>query len=150
MKTGDKFYHQGEYIVENKDKYVGNKNPKYRSSWEQKFSYWCDHATNVLRWSYECFEIPYFSPIDNKVHRYFPDFYMELKNTEDKIIKYIVEVKPYNSTIPPKRPKRIGKSYLNQAKNYIVNKCKWESAIKFCAEKGYVFKLITENDLYIQ
>jgi hypothetical protein len=75
---------------------------------------------------------------------------MELKNTEDKIIKYIVEVKPYNSTIPPKRPKRISKSYLNQVKNYIVNKCKWESAIKFCAEKGYVFKLITENDLYIQ
>ena len=55
---------------------------------------YCDLNENILEWGSEEIAIPYRSPIDNRVHRYFPDFYVKLKETTGKIKKYIIEVKP--------------------------------------------------------
>lgn len=140
------YYHQGEYKVENKEKYYGKKNPKFRSSWEERFCYWCDHNISIKKWGFECLDIKYFSPIDNKVHRYFPDFYVEVldKDTQ-KIIKYLVEIKPHDQTIPPKVPKRKTKRYLVEAEMYIINQCKWEAARKMCATRDLIFEIVTEK-----
>jgi len=146
MKKG-KWKH-GEYTVENPNKYIGTKNPKYRSSWEEKFLYWCDHSPKIYKWGYECLDITYYSPIDNKVHRYFPDFYLEIYDVKNNLNKYIVEVKPYKQTIPPKIPKRKTKNYLISVQTYITNQCKWEAANKFCASKNIKFKIITENEIF--
>ena len=45
---------------------------------------YCDLNENILEWGSEEIAIPYRSPIDNKVHRYFPDFYVKLKETTGK------------------------------------------------------------------
>jgi hypothetical protein len=145
-----RYYHQGIYEVQNKDKYIGEKNPKFRSSWEERFCFFADNNEKVVKWGFECIDIKYYSPIDLKVHTYFPDFYMEVidKNTKE-CLKYIVEVKPFDQTLPPKKPKKASKRYLTEVQTYIVNQCKWEAAQKMCATRGLIFKIITEKDIFV-
>ena len=150
MRTGNKYYKQNEYKVLNKEKYIGDKNPKYRSSWEERFCYYLDTNINIKKWGYECISITYYNPIDYKVHRYFPDFYYEAIDIKNKLVKYLIEVKPYEQTIPPKKPKnkRSQKRFLIEAKSFIINQYKWEAAKKFCASRGLIFQIITEKELF--
>ena len=68
-------YKQGLFYPKNTEKYKGDfSNIVYRSSWELKFMHWADESKNVLEWSSEELVIPYLSPLDNKMHRYFVDF----------------------------------------------------------------------------
>ena len=67
-------------------KYKGNPNNIIcRSSWERKFCRYCDLNENILEWGSEEFYIPYISPIDKRVHRYFPDFIIKVKEQSDEI-----------------------------------------------------------------
>lgn len=147
-----KNFYSGVYQVENKDKYIGIKNPVYRSSWESRFCYFLDHNQNVLKWGYECLTIAYFSPLDNKMHKYYPDFVVELTDKTGVLKKFIVEVKPKSQTKIPKEPKnnnkKAQKRYLYEANTYVTNKCKWEAAEIYCQQHGMEFKLITEKDLF--
>jgi len=146
-----KYYH-GEYQVENKDKYLGHKNPRFRSSWESRFCYWCDHNVNVLKWGYEVIDIKYFNPVTNKVQRYYPDFYLEIKQPDGSVKKYLAEVKPSKQTEPPQKPKNRNqkrlKRYMVETEMYVVNQSKWQSAMKFCAKRGLTWKIVTEKDLF--
>ena len=73
--------YKGKFITNNTQKYVGDhRNIIYRSLWELKFMKWCDRNRNIIEWGSEEFFIPYVSPLDNKPHRYYPDFYMKLKD----------------------------------------------------------------------
>ena len=143
--------YQGEYVVKNKEKYIGGSNPKYRSSWEARFCYFLDHNDSVIKWGYECLEIEYFSVIDKKIHRYYPDFYVEI-NKNEQIKKYVVEVKPANQTVPPKQPKinnkKAYKRYIYEAHQFVRNQCKWEAAKDYCNKKEMEFKVITENEIF--
>ena len=38
------------------------------------------------------------SPIDKRVHRYFPDYIIKVKEKNNKIKNYVVEVKPKNKS----------------------------------------------------
>ena len=111
---------------------------------------YCDLNENILEWGSEEIAIPYRSPIDNKVHRYFPDFYVKLKETTGKIKKYIIEVKPKKQLKPPKKPKRQTKGYLYEMKTYAVNQAKWKAAKEFCEDRRIEFKIITEVELGIR
>ena len=71
-------------------------------NWQRKFCRWCDLNENILAWGSEEFCIPYISPIDNRVHRYFPDFLIKVKESTGKIKTYVVEVKPEKQTAPPR------------------------------------------------
>ena len=107
--------YKGRYSPSHPRKYKGNpSNIIYRSLWERKFMVYCDLNQNILEWGSEEIVIPYRSPIDNRVHRYFPDFYVKLKETTGKTKKYIIEVKPKRQTKPPSRPKRQTKGYLRE------------------------------------
>ena len=76
-------------------KYKGDPNNIIcRSSWERKFCRYCDLNESVISWGSEEFWIPYLSPVDNRVHRYFPDFIMKIKENTGAIKTYVVEVKP--------------------------------------------------------
>jgi hypothetical protein len=132
-------------------KYQGNANNIIcRSSWERKFCNYCDTNPNILKWASEEFSIPYVSPVDNRVHRYYPDFLIEVRETSGKIKKYVVEVKPLKQTQPPKQGKRVTKSFLYEAKTYAVNQAKWKAATEFCLDNGVEFKIITEKELGIK
>jgi hypothetical protein len=132
-------------------KYKGNPNNIIcRSSWERKFCRWCDLNENILEWGSEEFYIPYISPVDSRVHRYFPDFIVKVKESSGEIKTYVVEVKPKKQTLPPKTPKRRTKSYLYECKTYAVNQAKWKAAVEFCEDRRIEFKIITEEELGIK
>ena len=142
--------YKGKYYPSFPRKYKGDPtNIVYRSLWERKFMVYCDKNQNILEWASEEIAIPYRSPIDNRVHRYFPDFYMKVKETNGKIKNYVIEVKPAKQTIPPKKPKRQTKGYIREAYEYARNQAKWIMAKEFCADRQWEFKVVTEKELGI-
>ena len=142
--------YKGKYRPNNPLKYRGDyRNIIYRSLWELKFMKYCDSNQNILEWGSEEFWLPYRSPLDNKVHRYFPDFYIKVRETTGKINKMIIEVKPKRQCIEPKRPKKKTKGYIYEVREYARNQAKWKAAKSYCLDRGYEFKILTENELGI-
>jgi hypothetical protein len=121
-----------------------------RSSWERKFCRYCDLNENIIEWGSEEFYIPYISPLDNRVHKYFPDFIIKVKESYGTIKTYVIEVKPKKQTTLPKRSKRQTKSYIYECKTYAVNQAKWKAAVEFCEDRRIEFKIITEDELGIK
>ena len=121
--------YKGKYYPSFPRKYKGDPtNIIYRSLWERKFMVYCDKNQNILEWASEEIAIPYRSPIDNRVHRYFPDFYMKVKEMNGRIKRYVIEVKPAKQTKPPAKPKRQTKGYIREAYEYAKNQAKWKMA----------------------
>ena len=142
--------YKGKYQPSYPRKYRGNPtNIIYRSLWERKFMVYCDKNENVLEWSSEEIALPYKSPLDNRIHRYFPDFYIKVKEG-NKIQKYLVEIKPKRQVSEPKVPKRKTKGYIYEVKEYVKNQAKWKSAQEFCEDRQWKFKIMTEDDLGIR
>ena len=142
--------YKGKYYPSFPKKYKGDPtNIVYRSLWERKFMVYCDKNQNILEWASEEIAIPYRSPIDNRVHRYFPDFYMKVKETNGKIKNYVIEVKPAKQTKPPAKPKRQTKGYIREAYEYARNQAKWKMAKEYCADRQWEFKVVTEKELGI-
>jgi len=142
---------KSRYKPTNPQKYTGNPNNIIcRSSWERKFCQWCDRKDNVISWASEEISIPYVSPKDNRIHRYYPDFLIKVKEYNNKIQTYVVEVKPKKQTLPPKPRKRITKSYIYECTTYAVNQAKWKAANEFCKDNRINFKIVTEDELGIK
>ena len=132
-------------------KYKGDPtNIIYRSLWERRFMVYCDLNENILEWGSEEIALPYRSPIDNRIHRYFPDFYIKVKESSGKIKKYIIEIKPKKQTIEPQVKKRKTKSYIYEVYEYAKNQAKWKAAEEFCKDRMWGFKVLTEEDLNIK
>jgi hypothetical protein len=141
--------YKGWFRPKNPNKYKGNANNiVYRSNWELQVMKQLDANPNVLWWASEELPIPYVSPVDNKVHRYFPDFIVRTKRKDGSEQTTIIEVKPYKQTIEPTR-KRKTRTYLNEVVTYAVNVEKWKAAELFCKEHGWKFQIITEKELGI-
>ena len=142
--------YKGKFQPKNTQKYVGNPtNIIYRSLWERKFMIYCDTNENVLEWGSEEIAIPYRSPVDGKIHRYFPDAYIKVKEPDGSIKKYLIEIKPHKQTMPPKKPQRQTKGYIYEAYEYAKNQSKWEAATEYCKDRGWTFKILSENELGI-
>ena len=142
-------YKQGFFKPKFPKKYIGDPtNIVYRSGWEKRVMQTLDENSNVIRWASEEIIIPYMSPIDNRPHRYFPDFYVEARSPDGSVKKMLLEVKPAAQTQPPKAPKRRTKRYISEIMTYGVNEAKWKAAKEFCDEKGWEFRIITEAELF--
>ena len=143
--------YKGRYTPKNPKKYKGDyHNIIYRSSWERKFMVYCDNSDNILEWGSEEIIIPYLSPWDGKLHRYFPDFYIKVKQAKGNIKKFIIEVKPKKQTKPPKPVSRKTKRWLNEVKTYSINEAKWKHAKEWCEKNNMEFKILTEEELGIR
>ena len=143
--------YKGRFTPTNFQKFKGDPTKIiYRSLWERKFMVWCDTNPNILEWGSEEFWIPYISPVDRRVHKYFPDFIIKVKENTGHIKTYVVEVKPKRQTQPPKKKSRVTKSYLYECKTYAVNQAKWKAAVEFCEDRRIQFKVITEDELGIK
>lgn len=135
--------YKGKFVIKNKSKYKGDwTNVVYRSSWERQFFRWADSNPDVVWWNSEELFIPYVCKTDNKIHRYFPDIMMKLKNGKT----YMIEIKPKCQTVPPKGKRKTAK-LLNETLTYMKNESKWEAATAYCQERGYEFKVFTEDTL---
>jgi hypothetical protein len=142
--------YKGRYKVKNPDKYRGNINDIiYRSSWELKFMNWCDTTPAILEWGSEVAVIPYVSPVDKRIHRYFVDFYMKVQDRDGQIEKYLIEIKPKKFTQEPVKPKRVTKQFLEEVFTYGVNQAKWKAAREFCEDRKWKFLVLTEDELKI-
>ena len=142
--------YKGKFKPKNRDKYKGNPtNIIYRSLWERRFMVYCDSNNSVVKWSSEEIVIPYRSPFDRKIHKYYPDFWVKIKKHDGTIETSIIEVKPKSQTIPPKDTSRKRKSgrFLLEMKRYGVNEAKWQAATTYCEYKNWKFKIITEDQL---
>ena len=68
-----------------------------------------------------------------------------------KIIKYLVEIKPYKQTVPPVVSKRKKQStILYEQRTFAVNQCKWAAAEKYAKKRNMKFIILTENELNIK
>jgi len=144
--------YNGKYYPRYPKKYKGDPtNIVYRSLWERKFMNYCDLTESISEWQSEEFWIPYRSPIDNRVHRYFPDFYIKYKDSSGNRRSVVIEVKPKSQTkMPPTNPKKRTKSWAYSVKTYAVNQAKWKAAKEFCKDRNIEFKIMTEHELGIK
>ena len=143
--------YKGRYNPVNPKKYKGNpQNIIYRSLWERKFMVYCDTNDKVLEWGSEEIIIPYISPWDGKKHRYFPDFYIKVKQSSGNIKKFIIEVKPKKQTRPPKPVERKTKRWIKEVRTFGINEAKWKHATKWCKDNDMEFKILTEEELGIR
>ena len=143
-------FKQGIYKPVHREKYRGAKLPEYRSSWELKFFQWCDRNVNILEWSSESVIVPYVSPVDKRVHRYFVDSNILLRE-DDNIKRYLVEIKPSQQTKPPVNSSRKKKStVIYENVMYAVNQAKWAAAEKYAKKKNMEFIILTENELNLR
>jgi hypothetical protein len=143
--------YKGKFRPINPKKYKGDpSNVIYRSRWELVLMKKLDEHPDVLEWSSEEIIIPYRSPIDGKMHRYFPDFYVKRKNREGIIESIIIEVKPYAQTLEPKVQSNITRRYIQEVHTYGINKSKWTQAQEYCKDRGWKFMIFTEHELGIK
>lgn len=114
-----------------------------------------DDHPDVIEWSSEEIIIPYRSPIDNKVHRYFPDFFVKRKGKDGSIQSMLVEVKPRAQTVPPDvkltlKGQKPSRRYINEVMTWGINSAKWQYAEAYCADRGWKFVIMTEKELGIK
>ncbi len=143
--------YSGKFLPKNPQKYLGDPNNiVYRSLWERNIMVKLDDWKEVISWGSEEIIIPYRSPLDNKIHRYFPDFIAKILKPDGSTFIRIYEVKPYKQTIEPVKPKqrKTTKKYIREVSTYLVNQAKWNAAEAFCADKGWDFVKLTENDIF--
>ena len=141
--------YKGKYKIKNPNKYLGNPtNIIYRSLMERRFMEWCDSNDKCYKWSSEEVVIPYISPIDNKQHRYFPDFLIQTSKGW-----FLIEVKPFTQSRPPKKlvvenlELKKKRRYIKSVQTWLVNEAKWKAATKVCEKKGWSFQILTEKQL---
>ena len=144
--------YKGRYNPKHPKKYKGDHhNIVYRSLWERKFMVYCDTSDNIIEWGSEEIIIPYLSPWDGRMHRYFPDFYIKVRQHDGSIKKFIIEVKPKKQCSPPdKSPKRKTKKWFKEVKTWGVNSAKWKYATNWCENNGMEFKILNEDHLGIK
>jgi hypothetical protein len=140
--------YSGTFRPKNPGKYAGDpSNIIYRSSWEARVMTWLDKNPSIIRWASEEIAIPYHSPVDGKWHRYFPDFLVKVKTQDGKTKTMMLEVKPKKQTAPPPEQRRVTKRYITEVATWGVNQAKWKSATEYCRDRGWEFKILTEEHL---
>jgi len=140
--------YKGRFRVLNPAKYKGDITTViYRSLWELRFMKWCDQSPSIIEWGSETVIIPYVSPVDKKVHRYFVDFYIKVRSKNNTTEKFLIEIKPEKFTKPPEIPKKKTKRFIDEVFQYGVNEAKWKAAFEFCTDRNMKFIVLTEKDL---
>lgn len=137
-------YAQGKFQLINPAKYVGNKQPTYRSSWEYVFMQFCDQNPNVLQWASEAVRINYKNPLTGKNTIYVPDFLITYGDATGKQHAEVVEVKPKKETTLE------GAKNIRDQASAILNMAKWEAARAWCKAHGLTFRVVTEDMIFHQ
>ncbi len=139
-----------KYKLKNEEKYVGNKDEIWvRSSYERKFMNWCDLNPSVLKWGSEIYPIEYYYQVDKQIHRYYVDFFVQLKTKDGNIQNLAIEIKPFAQTTMPIRGKKREKTYINECLTYQKNSDKWTAAKLWADKNNLIFQILTEKELGI-
>ena len=135
---------KGKYVVKNPQKYIGDSSKvTFRSSWELRMFQWADSSPSVVRWNSEGIAIPYLKPTDKKIHKYYPDIYLEIQR-DGKIEKFLIEIKPEKEAVLKKKSSTYDKLAI------MINEAKWFSARQFCDKHNIKFEVLTEKQMFHQ
>jgi hypothetical protein len=137
-------YAQGKFQMQNPSKYVGNKTPTYRSSWEYVFMQFCDNNPSILNWASEAVHINYRNPLTGKNTIYVPDFLITYNDANGAQHAEVVEVKPRKETTLE------GAKNIRDQAAAILNMAKWEAARQWCKAHGLTFRVVTEDMIFHQ
>jgi|TARA_Y100000287_G_scaffold106108_1_gene85089 hypothetical protein len=136
------YFKQGQFEPKNPRKYVGQRVPIYRSSWEAAFMQFCDTNPNIVAWSSEPVKIPYRNPFTGKYTVYVPDFLIQYLTKNGKPRAEMIEVKPRAQTI-----QEAAKTTKDRA-TIALNRAKWKAAGEWCKRKGIMFRILNEDSIY--
>jgi hypothetical protein len=134
---------KGKFTPKHPEKYIGQRDPTYRSSWELSFMLFCDNNPSIENWASESIKIPYKDPISGRTTVYVPDFLIVYIDKNQKKHAEVVEIKPRNQTVK----EAVGKN-PNRQLEYIKNMAKWEAASAYCKRFGLKFRVINEQDIF--
>jgi hypothetical protein len=137
-------YSTGIFIPKNPHKLVGNPNPTFRSSWENRVMMMLDQHPNVINWASESIAIPYKSPLDGKMHRYIPDFLIVYKDKTGQQRAELVEVKPAKEAMAENAKSKRDKAAV------LLNTAKWGAAMMYCKKNGLNFRILTEDQIFVK
>jgi hypothetical protein len=141
-----KAFMQGYYVPKNPDKYVGDLSKiRYMSSYEYETHSFFDNNQRVLKWSSEPFSIPYLKPTDGRLHKYYPDYWVQYVTSDGEIKEELIEVKPRSQTSSPRGNSKY-RAY--EQLTFAVNQAKWAAARQLCDQKGWGFRIITEKSIF--
>jgi hypothetical protein len=145
-------FKQSYFEPRNIQKYLGSFPIICRSSWERKFAIFCDTNDKVVKWSSEPVEIKYYNTFDNKFHKYYPDYFIQI-NRDGIFQGYLVEVKPHSQLIKPTPPKRLTEktvsSFKRSYQTYVTNLCKMDALKKYAEGRNMKVLIITEKSSLI-
>ncbi len=133
---------QGIYVPKNPAKYVGKRDPRYRSGWEHAFMRFCDSNDNILQWASESISIPYRHPLTGKMTMYVPDFLITYRTKGNQMRAELIEIKPKKQSVIE------SKASANDRAIVAVNYAKWDAATKWARRQGLQFRVITEDDIF--
>lgn len=137
------------YKVINKDKYIGASEPYSRSSWEMTVMRMFDKIAGTpgsnLFWGSECVTISYFNPLTRKWASYLPDFLVIYKDKNNVQHINLLEIKPVKDILEQNTSKNISEY---QKCTMAVNAAKFTAAQKYCASRGWTFRIVTEKELF--
>jgi len=137
-------YAQGKFTPMNPEKYVGNKTPTYRSSWEFVFMQFCDNNPSIINWASEAVHINYRNPLTGKNTIYVPDFLITYQDASGNQKAEVIEIKPKKETTLE------GAKNIRDQASAILNMAKWEAARQWCRAHGLTFRVVTEDMIFHQ
>lgn len=135
-------YAQGVYKPLNPAKYVGKRDPRYRSGWELAFMRFCDNNDHILQWASESISIPYRHPLTGKMTMYVPDFLITYCNKRNELKAELIEIKPKKQSVIE------GKMKDHERAVVAINYAKWSAAEKWAKRNGMTFRVITEDQIF--
>lgn len=133
---------QGVYRCINRQKYAGNREPRYRSGWEHAFMRFCDTNDNIVQWASECISIPYRHPLTGRQTIYVPDFFIQYRTKDNQTRAEVIEIKPKKQSVLESKASARDRAVI------AVNYAKWDAATKWCRRQGLMFRVITEDDIF--
>ena len=140
--------YKGKYKPVNVEKYMGDPTKvTYRSGLERTVMRYFDLHKDVMSWGSEVVIVPYRSPIDNRVHRYFTDFVATFRDAEGKLSTLLIEVKPLSQCKEPVKKTRKTARYVREVQTWGVNKAKWQAARAYADARGWRFVVMTEKEI---
>jgi hypothetical protein len=133
---------QGPYTVINREKYVGNGTPRYRSGWELTFMRFLDSNDHILQWASEPLAIPYRHPLTGKMTNYIPDFLITYRTKDNTMKAELIEIKPKKQSVIESKMSSKDRAIV------AINYCKWDAASKWARNNGLTFRVINEDQIF--
>lgn len=134
---------RGLFTPQNVKKYIGTKQPRYRSGWELAFMRMCDTHPNIVNWASEPLRIPYVNPLSGRKTTYVPDFVIQYRDKNGKAHNELIEIKPFAQTTEERASNQTEKAQA------LINKAKWQAAVEWSSRRGLRFRVLTENEIFL-